>query len=269
MKAPRDQHFLIDRKAIEKIAGMVDVSGKRVLEIGPGEGPLTKALLNRGATVIAVELDGGLVEDLKVRFSREITNGTLILIHGDAIRCEIPPFEKVVANLPYSASSKITFRLLDIGFTEAVLMYQKEFGQRMIAPPGTPGVGRLSIMVQTYAKVKPMMQLPPRAFSPPPEVHSWVMKITPRPPSHRITDPDFYSLVVRELFSHRRKTIRKGLKTSRSLLGVERTDRIIAALTDDVLAKRPEELSLREFADIANAGVVDTGKVRNPKKKND
>ncbi len=256
MKAPRDQHFLIDKKAIERIAGMVDVAGKRVLEIGPGEGPLTKALLNRGATVIAVELDSGLVENLKIRFARDIKEGTLILIHGDAIRCEIPPFEKVVANLPYSASSKITFRLLDIGFTEAVLMYQKEFGQRMIAPPGTPGVGRLSIMVQTYAKVKTMMQLSPKAFSPPPEVYSWVMKITPRSPPYPIADTDLYALVVRELFSHRRKTVRKGLKTSRSLLGAERTDRIIAALPDEVLMKRPEELSLKEFADIANAGVI-------------
>ncbi len=256
MKAPRDQHFLIDRKAIDRIAGMVDVSGKRVLEIGPGEGPLTKALLNRGATVIAVELDSGLVENLKIRFAREIKEGTLILIHGDAIRCEIPPFEKVVANLPYSASSKITFRLLDIGFTEAVLMYQKEFGQRMIAPPGTSGVGRLSIMVQTYAKVKTMMQLSPKAFSPPPEVYSWVMKITPRPPLYPIADTDLYALVVRELFSHRRKTVRKGLKTSRNLLGAERTDRIIADLPDEVLSKRPEELSLKEFADIANAGVM-------------
>lgn len=259
MKAPRDQHFLIDKKAIERIAGMLDVAGKRVLEIGPGEGPLTKALLNRGATVIAVELDSGLVENLKIRFAREIKEGTLILVHGDAIRCEIPPFEKVVANLPYSASSKITFRLLDIGFTEAVLMYQKEFGQRMIAPPGTPGVGRLSIMVQTYAKVKTMMQLSPKAFSPPPEVYSWVMKITPRPPPYQIADTDLYALVVRELFSHRRKTLRKGLKTSRSLLGAERTDRIIDALPDEVLIKRPEELSLKEFADIANAGVMKAG----------
>jgi len=267
MKAPRDQHFLIDRKAIEKIAGMVEVEGKRVLEIGPGEGPLTKALLNRGARVIAIELDSGLVENLKIRFAREIKEGNLILIHGDAIRCEIPPFEKVVANLPYSASSKITFRLLDIGFTEAVLMYQKEFGQRMIAPPGTPGVGRLSIMVQTYARVKTMMQLSPRAFSPPPEVYSWVMKITPRPPVAHIADRDFYALVVRELFSHRRKTVRKGLKTSQALLGEERTDRIVATIPEDILAKRPEELSLKEFADIANAGFVKTEKNLKPSKK--
>ena len=269
MKAPRDQHFLIDRKAIDKIAGMVDVAGKRVLEIGPGEGPLTKALLNRGATVIAIELDSGLVEDLKIRFAREIKEGTLILIHGDAVRCDIPPFEKVVANLPYSASSRITFRLLDIGFAEAVLMYQKEFGQRMIAPPGTPGVGRLSIMVQTYAKVKTMMQLSPKAFSPPPEVHSWVMKITPRSPPHPIADTDLYALIVRELFSHRRKTVRKGLKTSRDLLGTETVDRIIATLPEDLLAKRPEELSLKEFADIANAGVVQPGKALRSAKKVD
>ena len=111
------------------------------------------------------------------------------------------------------------------------------------------------------------MQLSPKAFSPPPEVYSWVMKITPRSPPYPIADTDLYALVVRELFSHRRKTVRKGLKTSRSLLGAERTDRIIAALPDEVLTKRPEELSLKEFADIANAGVMKSGESRKGSKK--
>jgi dimethyladenosine transferase (EC 2.1.1.-) len=82
MRAPRDQHFLIDRRAVEKIAGFVDVSGRRVLEIGPGEGILTRALLERGAEVIAVEIDPALVEELEVTFADEIERGCLDIIRG-------------------------------------------------------------------------------------------------------------------------------------------------------------------------------------------
>ena len=85
----------------------------------------------------------------------------------------------VVSNLPYSVSSKITFRLLDIGFEVAVLMFQEEFARRMVAPAGTKNCGRLSIMVQTYAVVQQCFTLPPTCFSPKPQVHSMVVKITP------------------------------------------------------------------------------------------
>lgn len=255
MKAPHDQHFLTDKKAIERIASAADVSGKRVLEIGPGEGPLTRALLDHGAIVTAIELDHNLVAYLKDRFHREIASGTLTLIQGNAVKCEYPPFDIAVSNLPYSASSKITFRLLEAGFEEAVLMYQKEFGQRMIAPPGTPGVGRLSIMVQTYAKAKPIMQLSQRAFSPPPAVQSWVMRIIPRDPPHPICDHRFYATIVRELFSHRRKTIRKALRISQGVIGKEQVAAIIEHIPEEMLGKRPEELELADFAKIANAGI--------------
>lgn len=255
MKAPHDQHFLTDKKAIERIASAADVSGKRVLEIGPGEGPLTRALLDHGAVVTAIELDRNLVEYLKDRFHREIASGNLTLIQGNAVKCEYPPFDIAVSNLPYSASSKITFRLLEAGFEEAVLMYQKEFGQRMIAPPGTPGVGRLSIMVQTYAKAKPIMQLSQKAFSPPPAVQSWVMRIIPRDPPHPISDHRFYAVIVRELFSHRRKTIRKALRISQGAIGKEQVAAIIEHIPEEMLKKRPEELELADFAKIANAGI--------------
>ncbi|HDR73418.1 MAG TPA: 16S ribosomal RNA methyltransferase A [Methanoculleus sp.] len=253
MKPRHDQHFLIDRNAVSRIVGAVDVRGRRVLEIGPGEGVLTCALLEQGARVIAVELDRTLCENLAVRFSAELATGQLTLIHGNAVQCDLPPFDLVVANLPYSASSKITFRLLDIGFETAVLMYQKEFGQRMIALPGTPECGRLSVMVQTYARVKPILELSPNAFRPKPQVRSWVMKITPRDPPYPIKDRTLYADVVRALFSHRRKTVRKALKASRTLLGDERVDILVQVLPADILQARPEALPLEAFARIANA----------------
>jgi len=252
MSAPRDQHFLVDRRAVEKIAGFVDVSGRRVLEIGPGEGILTRALLDRGASVVAVEIDPGLVEELEVTFADDIDEGRLEIIPGDATKVDLPPFDIVVANLPYSASSKITFRLLAIGFEVAVLMYQKEFAQRMIAPPGTPAVGRLSVMVQTYAFVKPLLELSPAAFRPRPQVRSWVVRVTPHEPPHPIADRRVYADVVRVLFSHRRKTVRKGLRSGKDSFAPEVIERVIAGLPEDLLQRRPENLTLEEFALIAN-----------------
>ncbi|MDD4253508.1 MAG: 16S rRNA (adenine(1518)-N(6)/adenine(1519)-N(6))-dimethyltransferase RsmA [Methanoculleus horonobensis] len=252
MSAPRDQHFLVDKRAVEKIAGFVDVSGRRVLEIGPGEGILTRALLDRGATVIAVEIDPALVEELEITFAGEIEEGRLEIILGDAKKVDIPPFDIVVANLPYSVSSKITFRLLEIGFEVAVLMYQKEFAQRMVAPPGTPNVGRLSVMVQTYASVKPLLDLGPGSFRPRPAVRSWVVRITPHEPPHPIADRQVYADIVRVLFSHRRKTVRKGLRSGKDAFSPEAIERTTASLPDDLLQRRPEDLTLEEFALIAN-----------------
>jgi 16S rRNA (adenine1518-N6/adenine1519-N6)-dimethyltransferase len=223
-----------------------------VLEIGPGNGALTGALLARGATVHAVELDGGLCEDLLDRFSGEIAAGRLTVTHGDVTRCELPPFSIVVSNLPYSISSKITFRLLDTGFEAAVLMFQSEFAKRMIAPAGTRDCGRLSIMVQTYAAVQKCFELPPNCFSPKPQVHSMVVKLVPRPPIFHISDHKRYADVVRALFSHRRKTVRNCLKGSSGMLDPAWVSRVITALPEEILKSRPEELYLEDFATISN-----------------
>jgi 16S rRNA (adenine1518-N6/adenine1519-N6)-dimethyltransferase len=253
MKAHHDQHFLIDPHAVQRIADVAEVKGKRVLEIGPGKGALTRALLQRGAIVFAVELDGHLCEGLQTIFSEEIAQGQLTVQQGDATRCELPAFEMVISNLPYSASSKITFRLLHIGFKEAVLMYQSEFAERMVAPAGTKDCGRLSIMVQTCAVVQQCFKLPPNCFSPKPQVHSTVVKIVPREhPLFPIKDRHRYADVVRALFSHRRKTVRNCLRGSGGMLDPDWVKRVIAVLPEEILKSRPEELYLEDFATISN-----------------
>ena len=252
MKARHDQHFLIDKNAIGRIADCVDVKGKTVLEVGPGNGALTRALLDRGAIVHAVELDGALCKELSDLFSKEIRDGTLMVTHGDATRCPLPPFGMVVSNLPYSVSSKIAFRLLDIGFEVAVLMFQEEFARRMVAPAGTKDCGRLSIMVQTYAVVQQCFTLPPTCFSPKPQVHSMVVKITPRLPIFGVDNKKRYADVVRALFTHRRKTVRNGLRGSSGFLDPAWATRVIDALPGEILQSRPEELYLEDFATIAN-----------------
>ena len=254
MKAPKDQHFLVDQNAVERIAGLVEVEGRVVLEIGPGTGVLTRALLSRGAHVRAIELDKDLVSFLSEAFPDEIAAGKLELIRGDATKCEFPAFDIVISNLPYSASSKITFRLLATGFVTAVLMYQSEFAQRMLAPVGTPECGRLSVMVQTYACVERCFELSPRSFSPQPQVRSMVVKIHPRGPIFPIHDRTLYADVVRALFSHRRKTIRNCLKGSSGMLEPNMVNHLLSVIPGEILSSRPEELYLEDFATITNMG---------------
>jgi 16S rRNA (adenine1518-N6/adenine1519-N6)-dimethyltransferase len=250
MKPPRDQHFLIDQDAVHRIADLVDLDGRIVLEIGPGEGVLTRALIDRGARVNAVEIDRQLCEELNDRFSAEIADGRLAITHGDAVRCPLPPFSVVVSNLPYSASSKLTFRLLDTGFEVAVLMYQSEFARRMTAPAGTGDCGRLSVMVQTYATVESCFELSPGSFRPKPQVRSMVVRIVPKEPVALIPDRRLYADVVRALFTHRRKTVRNGLKSAGGILPAVRVAHMLSALPGRILDSRPEDLTLDDFAAI-------------------
>jgi 16S rRNA (adenine1518-N6/adenine1519-N6)-dimethyltransferase len=252
MKAPKDQHFLIDTDAVDFIADSIPVEGRNVLEIGPGGGVLTAALLERGANVRAVELDGTLLPNLERRFKDELSTGQLTITRGDASRVPLPEFDLVIANLPYSISSKITFRLLETGFEAAVLMYQWEFAKRMVAPPGDGEYGRLSVMVQTYADVELILELPPKAFNPPPEVDSAVVKILPHEPPIKILNREAHEILVRELFSHRRKTIQNGLKGMKSIYGEEIMASLISGLPKELLGKRPEMLSVTEFIELAN-----------------
>ncbi|HJJ29187.1 MAG TPA: 16S rRNA (adenine(1518)-N(6)/adenine(1519)-N(6))-dimethyltransferase RsmA [Methanocorpusculum sp.] len=252
MGASFDQHFLCDADAVEKIAEVIPVKDRTVLEIGPGGGVLTRALLDRGAVVHAVELDKKLLANLESRFADELACGRFSITVGDASKVALPEYEIVIANLPYSISSKITFRLLEEGFECAVLMYQLEFAKRMAAPSGDGEYGRLSVMCQTYADVEFVMELAPESFSPPPEVWSAVVKITPHEPPQKIFNRKVHADVVRECFSHRRKTVRNCLKGLASVYGKDTAARLSAALPDSVLDARPEKLSVTDFISIAN-----------------
>ncbi|HJJ36118.1 MAG TPA: 16S rRNA (adenine(1518)-N(6)/adenine(1519)-N(6))-dimethyltransferase RsmA [Methanocorpusculum sp.] len=252
MRAFKDQHFLIDSDAVATIADAVPVSGRTVLEIGPGGGVLTRALLDRGAVVHAVELDTGLLPNLERLFAEELADERLTITMGDASKVPLPSYDLVVANLPYSISSKITFRLLDEGFEKAVLMYQLEFAKRMAAEPGCDDYGRLSVTVQALADVRMILELPPHAFSPAPDVWSAVVVVTPRPAPVPIENRQVFENLVRELFSHRRKTIANGLKGLSGFYGKETVRAFSAELGDELLQKRPEVLSVTEFIILSN-----------------
>jgi 16S rRNA (adenine1518-N6/adenine1519-N6)-dimethyltransferase len=142
------QNFLVDRDVLSRIADYAELNpADSILEIGAGTGNLTEVLSRRAGRVYAVEVDGGLAMGLKGRFAN------VKVIEGDALKVELPDYNKVVSNLPYQISSKITYRLLSKPFDLAVLMYQREFAKRLIAAPGTAGYGRLSMVVGHYAIV--------------------------------------------------------------------------------------------------------------------
>jgi 16S rRNA (adenine1518-N6/adenine1519-N6)-dimethyltransferase len=252
MKTRLDQHFLTDKRAISRIVTILDLSGHNVLEIGPGTGILTRALLEQGSRVTAIELDPCLVHELQCIFKDEIAAGRFIILAGDAARMKLPSSEYVVANLPYSASSKITFNLLETEFTDAILMYQKEFADRMMAPVGSRSCGRLSVMVQTYARVSHCFDLSPGCFTPSPKVRSSVVWLQPRPPLFLIHNHDIYDEIVRILFSERRKTLRSIFRHAQRTFGNPVITQITELLPEEILSARPEELYLEDYATIAN-----------------
>jgi 16S rRNA (adenine1518-N6/adenine1519-N6)-dimethyltransferase len=235
----KGQHFLIDQRVIGRIASYAELGPSDVvLEIGPGTGNLTEVLSAKAAKVYAVEVDPALAADLEGRFSN------VEVIHGDALKVDFPDHNKVVSNLPYQISSKITFKLLPRKFDLAVLMYQKEFAKKMSALPGSEEYGRLSIFVQHYAQAEIMERVPRSAFLPSPEIESAIVKLRPRPDRIEVDDQAFLNLVT-GLFSHRRKKMRKALAAS----GVSKE--IIAGLDKSFLEKRPEEITSEEAATLS------------------
>lgn len=235
----KGQHFITDQSLLTRIADYAELrQSDRVLEIGPGTGNLTKVLALRAGKVYAIEVDPGLAADLQGRFPN------VDLIKGDALKVELPQYNKVVSNLPYQISSKITLRLLSGQFEIAVLMYQQEFAKRMIAKPGSDGYGKLS-MITGYLSTAEILEFVPRsAFTPAPAVRSAVVRLRPR--EHEIDAVDFIRFAD-GLFSSRRKKIKKALLA----MGMSREG--LMRLDASLLEKRPEDLTPSEAAELALA----------------
>lgn len=202
------QHFLLDGRIAERHVAYADIGeGETVLEIGPGLGVLTELLCQRAKKVVAIEKDRRLCGYLLDK----LDNGRLDIINGDALTTELPEFDRSVSNLPYQISSPITFRLLDSRFKMAVLMYQKEFAERMIAGVGDDGYSRLSVTIYYRADCELLEHVPKEVFYPRPEVDSAIVSLRPRPPPFRVRDEKAFADVVNVLFSHRRKTVENAL----------------------------------------------------------
>ncbi|ASJ08927.1 16S rRNA methyltransferase [Thermococcus siculi] len=214
LKANSDlgQNFLIVPDIIERNVERAELSEKdAVLEIGPGLGVLTDALSKKAGKVYAIEKDSRLVKILRTEYDWP----NVEIIEGDALKVEFPEFNKIVSNLPYQISSPITFRFLKHDFERAVLIYQLEFAQRMVAKPGDKNYSRLSLMVRAKARAELVERIGKGAFWPRPKVDSAVIILEPKPPSERI---ELDENLVRALFQHRRSTVLSALKKSHHML---------------------------------------------------
>lgn len=235
------QNFLIDQRIIGRIVDYAELSAAdAVLEIGPGTGNLTEALSLRAGHVIAIEADPDLAHGLKGRFSN------VEVVTGDALKVDLPEYCKVVSNLPYQISSKITLRLLRRPFELMVLMYQKEFARRMIASPGCKEYGRVSVNVAQYSRAEILEEVPRSAFRPEPRVRSAIVRLIPRTDREAVDDALFSDL-TRVLFTMRRKKVKRALAS----MGLDLLS--LPEIEGSLLERRPEDLSAAEIVVLARA----------------
>ena len=247
------QHFILDLNLTGRIArAAAPLDRATVIEIGPGPGGLTRALLAEGAQrVIAIERDArclAALAELAARYP-----GRLDIVEGDALAldpselCEKP--RRIVANLPYNIATALLLRWLDrIGEYESLtLMFQREVALRLVAAPRTATFGRLSVIVQWLCEAKILFDVPPRAFVPPPNVTSSVVSLVPRPTPLAPASKPVLERVTAAAFGQRRKMLRQSLKS----LGMP-VEPLLAAAGITPTA-RAEELSIEQFCALARA----------------
>lgn len=253
----RDQHYLVDDRVLDRIPTYAEAFDRsHVLEIGPGPGALTDRLLDVADRVTVIERDRDLAEFLRREFADAVEADVLTVIQGDALEVDLPEYSVCISNLPYGAGSEIAFRLLPLG-KPAVLMFQREVGERMAASPGTNEYGRLSVATQHYADVEIVEPVPPEAFDPQPEVESVVVRLTPRAPAYEVPGDAFFLRLVKAMFTQRRKTVRNAIRNTTHISGIEDGDAVVDAVPESLLSKRPDALEPAEFAEIARiAGEV-------------
>ena len=244
------QNFILDRQLLARIATIpAPLQGKTVYEVGPGPGGLTRALLEQGARVIAVERDRRFIPalaELQHQFP-----GKLELVEGDALRVDETQFAGpgtgVVSNLPYNVGTALLLRWLTENWppwwSSLTLMFQKEVAERIVATPGTPAYGRLSVLAQWRCDCRIAMRLSRSAFVPPPKVASAVVHIVPRQSPEQI-EPTKLEQLTEAAFGQRRKMLRSSLKAFPGAL---------QALSELGIGseRRAETLSVAEFAAIA------------------
>jgi 16S rRNA (adenine1518-N6/adenine1519-N6)-dimethyltransferase len=247
------QHFLLDLNLTRRIArAAAPLSPGTVIEVGPGPGGLTRALLLEGAArVVAIEVDRRAITALQEL--QEVAAGRLQVIEGDALEIDLAalgaPPRRIVANLPYNVSTALLVRWLHAAgdVADMVLMFQKEVVDRLVAVPRTKDYGRLSVLAQHVCTVQRLFDVAPSAFVPPPKVTSSVARLRPKPAADRLADLRPLERVTAAAFGHRRKMLRGALA------GLF-TDPV-AVLTGLGLAPtaRAEELTVAEFVRLAGA----------------
>ena len=227
------QNFLIDLSAAHRIVDALgDISNRTVIEIGPGRGMLTDLLVHRARKLIGIELDRVLAAQMRMKYaslsSIEVLESDFVTVEWQSmvgrrpgplhdLRPTQPDTVDIIGNLPYYITSDIVLRILaeheSIG--RAVIMVQREVADRIAAQPGTRDYGLLSATTQLFARVENLFTLPPSAFSPAPQVHSSVLRLTMAPRLEELrVDPDAFQELLKLAFAQKRKTLANNLKVS-------------------------------------------------------
>jgi 16S rRNA (adenine1518-N6/adenine1519-N6)-dimethyltransferase len=243
------QHFLLDLNVTRKIARLAGpLAGEAVVEIGPGPGGLTRALIEAGARVVAVEKDRRFIPLLEELAAQ--SGGRLTIVVADALTLDadaLPASAAVISNLPYNVGTPLLVGWLTGAWrpTAMTLMFQKEVADRIVAAPGGKDFGRLSVLTQAVCEARVVMDLPARAFTPPPKVASAVVRLTPRPDRPADALVERLQDVTAAAFGQRRKMLRSSLKP----LGGEALCRAVGV---DPTA-RAEDLTVAQFLALAAA----------------
>ncbi|MEM2619115.1 MAG: 16S rRNA (adenine(1518)-N(6)/adenine(1519)-N(6))-dimethyltransferase RsmA [Candidatus Hadarchaeales archaeon] len=248
------QHFLVVEDVLRRMVEYAELSPQdTVLEIGAGIGNLTTLLAERAGKVLALEKDRRLLPVLRERLSGY---DNVELMNVDFLKAELPPFNKVVSNLPFQISSKATFKLLGMKFELAVLTYQREFARRLVASPGSEDYGRLTVAVGMRAEVELMEEVSPACFFPPPKVSSAIVRLRPRPPPLSPKNWETFDGVLRALFQHRRQKVRNALFHSLSKLWPGTSKRearsLLARIPSELLEKRVLDLKPEEIVRLSD-----------------
>lgn len=248
-KKSLSQNFLIDGNIVRKIVRLADVKkGDHVLEIGPGPGALTEALLQEKAFVTAVEMDSNFAKALD---TLQTEDGRLTVVNQDFLKFDLEDLckkskkkIKVVANLPYHITTPILARLLplDAHIESLTVMVQKEVGLRFLAHPGTKEWNSFSLFLRFYSEPEYGFTVPPSCFFPKPRVESAVVKIILRKHPEVSSQTKFFEM-TRASFGQRRKMLRASLKKLYSSSQVEESLQDLGK----AITTRPEDLSLHDF----------------------
>ena len=212
------QNFLVDPVACSTIVDALgDISNQTIVEIGPGAGAITRVLAHRARQLIAIELDRTLAAHLREQLPAiEVLQADILVTDLTALRTGDEKL-RVVGNLPYYITSPILMHLFEHidAIATAVVMMRREVADRVIAQPGSSNYGLLSATVQLYARVERILELPPQAFMPPPEVHSTVLRLAMQP---RFTElgiaANTFLPFLKQCFAQKRKTLGKNLRAA-------------------------------------------------------
>ena len=248
------QNFLSDPGIIQRIIQSINPKpGQRLIEIGPGLGALTCPILKIVGEMDVIELDRDIVPKLQLNCGLDYSTEKKLRIHNiDVLNFDFNSLTadqhlRLVGNLPYNISTPLLFHIFNHAHNieDMHFMLQKEVVDRMAATPGSKRYGRLSIMTQYHCEVEPLFDVAPGSFNPPPKVKSSIVRLIPHAKKPvTVTDYLQFAHIVNQAFSLRRKTMRNALKTIISEQGLNDCD------IDPT--KRPETISLKEFATISD-----------------